>query len=184
MSRIGFGGLVAAVMAVCFGVVWFVNRPPFEGVKPTLHTHFMSAEEVAAEARNRPTPGADTAPGWEKRKALRDHVLAAADQLEASPCDPATRKAFFDAYADQAMVMTDDSAESSDEKGPAFWRTADDDKVATRLEQLQKTRTVTFNEIADAVMDRKLGPNRPKMAVPSAAMNQDRCGPAGAVGRS
>lgn len=175
MSRIGFGGLVAAVVAVCFGLGWLLSRPPYESMKPTLKAHFTTADEAA---RNRPpAAGADTAPGWEKRKALRDNVLATADRLDAAPCDAAARKAFFDAYADQAMVMTDDSAQSPDEHGPAFWNTEDDRAVAARVEKLQAARTVTFDEIGHAVMVRRLGAAQvAQMSNARLPQQADRCG--------
>lgn len=172
MSRLMFGGLVAVVVMLGLGLGWWISTPPS---LPRLHTSFQTAREAASNPPPKPT-GADTAPGWERRKVLRDHLAAALEGMKANPCDPATRDAFFAAFTDRGWAMTQDGANSSDENGPAFWRTDDDRPLDQQLEKLQADRYVTTGELGQAMTRKRFGDNPPfkKVAIP-AGMDGDRC---------
>jgi hypothetical protein len=175
MSRLAFGGLVALVMAVALGIGWFLSAPP---PLRLVHNHFRGAGEPPAEPI-KPT-GADTEPGWEQRKVLRDHLAAAMDQMKGSPCNPDVRAAFFSAFADRGWAMTEDSKNSSDENGPGFWRSADDQPLNQQLDQLRTDGYITDNELARAMIAKHFTNSISAQAGPQ--LEADRCQPGRGAG--
>jgi hypothetical protein len=174
VSRAAFGGLLAAVIVTFFSLGLWLSRPVLTPLKPTLHTSF---ESMKAEANApQPVPDADTAPGWQDRKVLRDHLSDALGAVEASPCDPATRTAFFKAFGDRAEAMIKALADSPDEKGPAFWRTADDLPLDQRLNRLTTAGYITMDEITRYIMARPMGPGSVVQPTGQGPMDPDKCG--------
>jgi len=176
MSRTTFGALIVGVVLAGICVGWLLGGPTIiiTPLKPTLHTSF---EAATSGAQPPPAPtGADTADGWQARKSLRDHLAAALDQVDAAPCNPAARAALFGAFADRALAIADAASQSSDEHGPPFWRTDDDQALDQRLIRLQQQGYVTLDELGRFVMARRLGPGAdPAGHFPAPA--PDKCGP-------
>jgi hypothetical protein len=182
LSRIPFAGLVAVVILFGAGLGWWLGRPT--PLQPTLHAHFTPFDPNAPP----PAPtGADSAPGFEQRNVLRAALASALDKVEASPCDPAARKAFFDAFADQANALTNDSINSPDENGPAYWRTDADLALSKRIGELQQRDYINTDELARLAIIKRMGPAAQAFLQNNSdrtPIKLDKCGltPAAAIG--
>jgi hypothetical protein len=174
VSRVAFGGLLAAVIVTFFSLGLWLSWPVLTPLKPTLHASFESAK---AETNNPlPVASADAAPGWQDRKAIRDKLSVALSAVEATPCDPEARTAFFKAFGVRATALVHDSANSPDENGPAFWRTADDQPLDQRLNNLTKAGYITQDEIDRYVMALDMGPGSVVKPTGQGPMDPDKCG--------
>jgi hypothetical protein len=136
--------MVAAVALVGGGLGWWLGRPT--ALQPSADLpHFTRVDPNALPPQS---TGEDTAPGFEKRNALRTEMDAALDKMELSPCDPVSRKAYFDAYADMNLARMRDEENSSDTDTPPYWRTSQDMLLGGREERLLKAQYVTYDEIS------------------------------------
>lgn len=173
MQRMGFLSVVVAVVMVGAVGGWWLGRP--QPLQPTLTAHLERADPNHPDPSSLPT-GADNAPGWEKRSALRAAVAAALDTLEQSPCDAAARKAFFEADANMEDLHVSDSGASSDENGPAFWRTDDDRALGKRIVALVNQNYITMEEIGHLLMLRRMGAAAMAQNSDHLPMQADKCG--------
>jgi hypothetical protein len=172
MPRGSFIAMVLAVLLVGGGLGWWLGRP--QPLQPTLQAHWKPADPDHPDPSTVPT-GSDTAPGWQSRQALRAAVATALDRLESSPCDPAARKVFFEAYANMENALVTDFNQSPDENGPAFWRSDGDSAIGKRVMVLQTANYVTIDEITHVLIRRRMGALGDALPT-SGAMQADRCG--------
>jgi hypothetical protein len=173
MPRGGFIAMVLGVVLFGGGLGWWLGRP--QPLQPTLTAHLERADPNHPDPASLPT-GADNAPGWEKRAALRAAVATALDTLERSPCDAAARKAFFEADVNMEDLHVSDSGASPDENGPAFWRTDDDRALGKRILALVSQKYITMEEIGHLLMLRRMGAATMAQNSDHMPMQADKCG--------